>query len=381
MNHPILIFDNTLSGHHLEYAHHLYEMAVADADSDYVFVLPPDFEKEKDKFDWPNRDNIEIDLLSDDEVAYMGHHSLLITGYYNSKILRRYTKKHHATHVFLITLMQFVPFVLFLLPRSVKVSGIIYRIGLYHWKQMSTLRKTAEYLTCKLLARRKNMAVPFILNDPSAVCAYNKVYKTEKFKLLPDPFCIPDYAPKDIRQSLGARETDKVFFHFGALTGRKGTIKILEAIKHIPLEERKDYVFVFAGKVSPDIKDAFYRMTEELKASVRFVIHDTFVPFELIADLCHSSDCLLIPYNNNIQSSGVIGYASKYNIPVIGPNEALLGKLIRRYRLGVTGDVSDAKCLADMMRALPKGKDVPPTYSDENTKDAFIKAIHGAIAL
>jgi hypothetical protein len=53
----ILIFDVEVSGHHLEYLHHIYSLATQSKDT-YIFCLPKEFNNVKSQFEWKKCDNI-----------------------------------------------------------------------------------------------------------------------------------------------------------------------------------------------------------------------------------------------------------------------------------------------------------------------------------
>ena len=45
-------------------------------------------------------------------------------------------------------------------------------------------------------------------------------------------------------------------------------------------------------------------------------------------------------YLNNSQSSGVLGYAAQFNVPVFSPSSNMLGKIVRKSKLGyISSDV------------------------------------------
>ena len=56
----ILIFDVEVTGHHLEYLHHIYSLATQSNDT-YIFCLPKEFNKVKSQFEWEKCDNIIFD--------------------------------------------------------------------------------------------------------------------------------------------------------------------------------------------------------------------------------------------------------------------------------------------------------------------------------
>ena len=369
-----LYFDKDITGHHLEYIHHLYMGMAEQKDMQYTFIIPEDFQQERDKYHWPKADNIAFDFLSKEELDAAAGGNLLLSAWKNAKLVRKRVKAHQPDAVFLIDLMPFLPFILFFLPSKVKVSGIIYRIYLYTWKQKNWLGKAKSAIVFWLLAHAKATDRFFILNDTPATVYLNRLYKTTCFVSLPDPFNSIDYEPKNIKEELGIENDTRIFLHFGGLAKRKGTLTLLEAIKEIPLKEREKMALVFAGKVYPDIHDAFYPMVDELSKTIHINVFDYFCSNELIADLCYTTDFILVPYESKAQSSGAVSYAAYYSKPVIGPSKGLLGKIIRRNRLGIALKSITPQTLAKAMEeAIPYR--VETNYKDKIRKELFVEKI------
>ena len=113
-------------------------------------------------------------------------------------------------------------------------------------------------------------------------------------------------------------------------------MRIVESLAHLSDEQRARYRFLFVGRVGEDIRKPFYEAIEVLKGRVQVQIEDGFCSYERLASLCAASDLLLMPYLETAQSSGVIGYASQFGVPVLASDEGLIGKLVRHYRLGHT---------------------------------------------
>jgi hypothetical protein len=62
---------------------------------------------------------------------------------------------------------------------------------------------------------------------------------------------------------------------------------------------------------------------------------DKYCSLEFIDYLCSRSHFLLLPYTRTGLSSGLLGYASQYRIPVIATGKGLLGRLVRKFNLGI----------------------------------------------
>lgn len=325
----ILIFNSTKGGHFAEWIQHLLNEAYKDNENFYYFVIPQDTKE----LNINNKNNVTINYLEEEEIDFCNNHSLLYDAYKKTILLKKYAKKYDINKIFLISLMHHLPFCCMMLPSKIELSGIIYRIYLYEWKEINLLKKAIEiskYLTIKY----SNIKKVFILNGNFIANYINKIYNTNVFSNIVDPFNAIEYNAKNLRKEFGIIDESKVFIHIGALTERKGTLTILDAINLIPDIDKSKFTFIFAGKVHDEIKEQFYNKIKTAGKDAKILIFDKFCDDEFFHDLCYTCDGILIPYQNTTQSSGIIGWAAKYNKKVVGPSEGLLGKLIQIYKLG-----------------------------------------------
>lgn len=335
-----IIFTHSVAGHNMEYLHHIYEVCRFKLSQKYVFVVPIEFEGIKSKIVWPVADNITFDFISDEEKATYVNCGVLLQSFHLCQILNRRIRKHKATQVFVITLMTLLPFAPFIIRPGVTINGILYKIYLHLWKSVSAVKKI-EYVTeYVLLSYFRVFGKIYILNDAASAGILNKLYKTSKFLFLPDPYIpMPSDRLTDIRAEYNLSEDHRLFIHIGAMSVRKGTIAILDSLKYLTNEEKSKYVFLFAGKVLSDIYDEFYdRVRWLLQTDCNIIVKDEFCSYEYFSSLCNACDCILIPYFETAQSSGIIGYAAQFKKPVIASKYGLLGKLVRKYHLGLTTD-------------------------------------------
>lgn len=370
----ILIFDWSVSGHHLEYLHHLYMGALQHRQHSYIFLLPKAFENAKTKFVWPDAKHITIQYLSEAELRRSNKPQLLISAWHKSIIVRNAVKRNAIDSVWLISLMHLMPFLPWVLPNRVQIQGILYRIYFYEGSTIHGVRLLLERLRYRLMIASRNLVRILVLNDQSATDKLNESYRTSKFFYLPDPIPeIDDSKVRDIRSEIGAVEKDCIYLHFGALDERKGTLEILKAIQMMSAESLKDKVFVFAGVIHSEIKNKFYTLLEAVKKKAHIIVFDEFCSYEHLYNLCYSCDCILIPYQNTNQSSGVIGVAAHFKKPVIGPNKGLLGKLIIEYNLGGAYNNINAIGLKEIINS---GKITPCSgkYSKTHTVNLFTKS-------
>lgn len=321
-----LIFEPKISGHHLEYIHHIYIGATARDDENFVFVLPEAFHKVKDKFEWPEAKNIKFCFI---ENASLSSKRRILQS------LFRYYRSILPLEIIFIELMWFMPLLVLFSFSDVKISGIIYNIYLYGWKSFNLAQKTKNAVLYWLLSHCGCFKNIFILNDNSAAQALNRIWKTNRFKYLPDPFVpIDSNKTTDLRESLNINKEKIVYLHFGAMSERKGTLDIFKMIENTPSCNLEKYCIIFAGKVGDDIKEQFYNKYHSLKDKIQIIVEDDFVDYERIGSYLITCDAVLLPYHYVNVSSGVIGYCAQFGKPAIATNKGLIGKLVRKNRIG-----------------------------------------------
>lgn len=348
----IMIFDNSINGHHLEYLHHIHEFACQEKNGNqYIFAVPKDFKQSKDKFVWSQSDNVNIVFINKKDENLCSKTNYFLKSWNYARTLKKYATQYNVNEVFLITLIYPFPFLPLFFKADIKVSGIIYRIYLYEWNKLSLFKKCKDALETYVMAKAKCVKSIFILNDNSATCYFNRLFKVNKFKYLPDPINPTFTHPQNIRKELQIAESNEVYLHFGAMFERKGTLTILEAIELLPKDDLKNKCFIFAGKISNDIKERFYTKVKILDKKVKILIYDEFCPYDFLYNLCFSCNYIIIPYKNTSFSSGVVGYAAQLRKTLIAPKDGILGKLVRRYNLGISSNISNPYELARVIKS------------------------------
>lgn len=376
----ILIFDEIVSGHHLEYLHHLYEMGMRNPSYVFMFLLPYKFHDVKQKFEWPSVDNISFEFFDSNLINQQSSSiwAMSRASYKSCRLVKNYSLEYKADVIFTNNILSFFPFAPFLLPKRIKLDGIIYRIYLYDEDKRGryyVLKEKIKYLSFKLFKIYHRL---YILNDENSAAVFNVNYNTCKFVYLPDPFVpILSSLPYDFRKENGIGKDKILFAHFGGLSRRKGTLKIMESIAALDENERSKYVFAFAGRIYDNIRDDFYLKYEQLKGRVHIIIKDEFCDYEYLACLCEACNAILCPYLDTSLSSGMLGYSSQFGKPMIAPNEGMIGMLVNKYGLGVLMDDNSSESLIKAYSIIDKGSYNTPstTYCDTNTKEAFQNVI------
>lgn len=353
-------------------------MSVAFPDNEYILVLPKQFQEKKDLLKWPSGKNIVYDAslpTREKNGANDNVFTSLKKSIGRSQEMVSYIKKYNPNTVISLDIMALVPFLPFLLWRNVNIVGIVY--GIYLRAQKLNLRaKIANRTRYTFLSSSRLFGTVYILNDEKSAKELNRVYNTNKFRALPDPFVPIPENNTDIRTEYGISHDQCLFLHFGFLSEQKGTLDILRAIKRIDHDGITEYAFVFAGCVSESIRKEFYDLVNSIK-NIKVIVKDEFCSYTLLSALCRSSNALLMPYHDNSKSSGVIGYASQFHVPVVAKVGGLLGEIIAKYKLGylIPDHSEDSFLKAFSMIKDRKVASPSNDYCNSNNVDAFITTL------
>lgn len=372
----ILIFDTEVSGHHLEYLHHLYIMAYDDADNEYYFCVSNRFYQVSTVLYWPVAKHVNIVCLTDKESSVSGN--IYKKSWQKARLCRKYVTRYDCDFLFLNTMMDVLPFLPFFLPKNLKCMGIIYKIYLYVWKDNSTKDKLLDLIKYAIFKYASCFYKIFVLNDEISAIYLNKIWRTNKFIYLPDPYISIKEKEIDIRKEYRISDNKRIVLHVGAISLRKGTLNVISLIEKLSEEEKHQLSFVFAGKVNDDIKEVLYQKVSEFQPDVQIVLIDEFCDFNLIGALCKQADLILLPYQETFQSSGIIAYASQYKVPVMMPKKGLIKKLVRRYELGYLYDDLYKSFICWLNSSLSKSQS---SYIEEHTIDSFLRVIKNVLVL
>lgn len=373
----ILIVEPYLSGHYLEYLNHIHQIARSYPNHDFVFVLSPQFHKVKGLLEWPICNNIKYDFSLPIQNLSGNPNSLLSSlkkSIQTSRRISKYVKQYSPNYLFSIDLMSLVPFLPFFV-RKVSVIGIVYSIYLRHKNSIRSIiaNKCRHYM----LVKSNIFRTIYVLNDKKSTIELNHLYRTDKYKYLPDPYNSISSSESNFRIKYRIDREKLILSHIGFLTEQKGTLDILRAIKFLPDKEKKCYCFVFAGIISSDIREEFYSILNSLNNEVEIFVKDEFCSYSLLSSICQSSNALLIPYHDNSKSSGVIGYASQFGVPVICRKDGLLEEIVKEYQLGYLIKDGTPSSLLDSFRKI-KGQQISqPTkkYCETHSVSAFCNVI------
>lgn len=375
-----LIHTDMISGHRLEYIHHLYMGALLRPEDRFVFALPKQFEFDSTCLDWPCSENVKILILKENEEA--PHNcSLLKKGWINSKTIGKYAKEYNVTDVIVISIMSYLPFLPLFLNRNVRFSGIVYRIYLYEWKNESISKKFQDALKYCIMSHFKVFYRIFICNDTVSAQCLNRIFKTDKYCYMPDPIAsMSNYVGYNLRTELKIPASKKILLHPGTMDSYKNTLGILRAFLKLDVKVSENLTLILAGRVVPGIRKEFDQIYKQVEKKMQIIFIEGYLPFERLTDLFVTSDYVLIPYTVKCQSSGVVGHAAYYGKPVIVSKGGVIGKMVRKWNLGIIIQSSSEECIIKSINSVmncefrsTKGND----YYRSHSIESFVNTIYG----
>lgn len=356
-----LFFDILITGHHSEYIDHLVSHIIDDKVNNYIFVVHQDFASKFPVISAKaqSKSNVALIQVNANEILNLKVKNRFKRSLNNLRVVDHYAKKFNADEVFLLHINVF-QIALGLKKMDYKISGILFMQ--FTNMKVENLRSLYFYLRRYfpfiLMLKQKKIDQIFLLNDKDSANFLNNKYNTKIFKELPDPIPnIPTLEDFSIAEFSGFEKKRKFFLHFGAISERKGSTEILEAIFKLPTETQAKLGLVFAGKSSDsdftnNIEYLIDKINKETKARVLWV--NSFIEDVLMSSLFKSADIILMPYKNAEASSGIMGHAVKYKKPIISTNSGLIGKIINQNNFGILVDSVTSKEIANAIELCYK---------------------------
>jgi glycosyltransferase involved in cell wall biosynthesis len=224
-----------------------------------------------------------------------------------------------------------------------------------------------------LLLRRAPVTDLFLLNGEKS-CRFLTDHFSHCARFIPIPDPAPNLDPDPefaLREKYGIDSGRTVFLFFGAVSERKGSGILLDALKRLAPDAAARSAFLFCGEPEPAYREQFAAACCDLRAARPDIVlrqDDRFVPDNVMMALFKQADVVLMPYIRPEYSSGILALAAKAGKPVIGPDAGLLKRLIQQNGLGmvcpVTPDVL-AESIAAAAQNLP--------VTDESKRNAFVQ--------
>lgn len=365
----VMMFDLSVQGHHPAYIRYLLTYAYQTHIPYYIdIVVSPQFMQEHadvvqlcDELALDRVKFIAIKTREAEQLApYTSAQSRARRAYQEWALVRTYAQALQADHC-LILYLDTLEFPLwFGTPAPCPFSGIYFR-PTFHYFDLERRRPTRsewiqqwrERLWLQNILNGSQLHALFSL-DPFAVPYINQLSGQTKAIALADPV---DIAAVDLeraallRSQLHIESERTVFLLFGALTGRKGVFKLLEALAQLSDEHCKQICLLVVGSTDPE---TLARIRAQIAAvrqikPIQIIERYEYIPEAEITDYFQLADIALAPYQQHVGMSGILMLAAATRKPVLSSNYGLMGQVVKQNKLGIA---LDSTRVDELMRGL-----------------------------
>jgi glycosyltransferase involved in cell wall biosynthesis len=187
----------------------------------------------------------------------------------------------------------------------------------------------------------------YILNNRASAAVLNSRWNVDLFKYIPDPIAVnPGDIKVDKNCAFQKKDGERLLLHFGGMGKRKGTLDILDAALLLNSAEKKCFHFVFAGRIENSVRSIFdEKLRTAQSRGVNISFFEGFCSYKFISHLVAICDCILMPYYNTNQSSGLLGYAIAAKKIVVLPQKGMLKKLANESGVGLLIENVNSRCI------------------------------------
>ena len=269
------------------------------------------------------------------------------------------------------------------------ISGIYFRPS-FHYGSLGgppeTARDRVKGLTKQVVLRaalrNPHFRTLFSL-DPFAVPRIARWSRHTEVVPLPEPLEHGDAGPGSPLLD-GIEPGRRRLVIFGSLDEKKGIEVVLDALEALPPELQRQVALILGGPVGGHRRDEVLARITDLDAQtgLQLRLEDRFIPEEDVQPLLAACDLVLLTYQRHVGSSGVLIRAAAAGIPVLATDYGVVGEQVRRHRLGITVDATDADSIRAVLEAWIERPEVIPfdegsaaAFAGENTAELFAETI------
>lgn len=399
----LMLFDVAVAGHHAAYIRHLvrYWRERELPGCLNVVVSPKFVQQHSDIVDIAlgcDRKNINFVTISPEEETLLrsdtSRFDRIWRGFQEWQLICKYARSLEATHC----LIMYLDLLKFPLAFGAKppcfVSGIYFQPK-FHYSDFAnylpSLKERVQQWRDKSLLLRvlhnPHLKILFCL-DPFVGDYINKFNGSVTAVHLPDPLEILPTAECDvvkIRESLGIYPGRQVLLLFGSLTRRKGIQQLLKAISMLPPNLGQKLCLLLLGVPHPlEEKSLIESWIGEARRSlpmIQIIAKYEFIPEPDVCKYFQMADVVLVPYQQQVGTSGILLLAAAAQKPVLSTNYGLIGDLVQRYHLGLTVDSAVpgeiAKGLSQLIESPEQIGDISKmkSFVEKNTPEEFASII------
>lgn len=345
-----LFFDIGSSGHHAEFFENVIGFLDNEKAQESIIIASPIIKDRLQNFKKENAANINLIFISEKQLNYIYNGSgRTKKGFRELEVLKSFLDVYKPAHIIFLNLgVHLVPLAFLKLNYKPTITGIylnnlsfVDRGNTLSIKRKIFTRKYRQLLNLRIMFLNKCIKKIYILNDQRAVGFLNSKFKN-KFEMIHDPL------PANCFHLSENFKTNRVFtfLMIGQIQDRKGVIEFLNALEHIKFKLKNKIKILFAGPAcaNDDYGRRVISLIEKLKSdNISFELMNKFVDPEDLTNMISNSDCILAAYKKHFVSSGALGYACRFQKPLLVNNEGFLGEFVNENKIGLAVDAADSK--------------------------------------
>jgi len=351
----ILFFDESISGHHLEFISHLAGYKHFPSHCTVYFMVPTKAAELIKSYEIKNVKTIPYDKKIS---------SYTETG----EILLDICKKNQVGKLFFLNIdpYQFVIGGSKFRSSKIQISGIYFHP--YHRIESDSvkngLKKIRKRFQIKWMLRNKNISKVYILDDQ-----LDGIILDQKLQYLPDPIVFPAS-----KQSIWNDEGTVKILAFGSIIKRKSLEVLIKAVSKL---DSTNYLLHIVGKGEDLYVSSLNRLINEKQSKSRIEIENRFVSDLEKDELFRSADIISMVYKNFYGSSGALGHAAAYGKRVIVSDKGLIKYLTDRFNLGIAVDGSEKSIFGAINTLVSCNQNEAKynAYLENKTPDEFARRI------
>ncbi len=346
----LLIYDNSSTGHHFEFLKHLIDhISLQKIRTEFVFLVHPDLLP-------------KLEVLNTLQCKFIPTEASYKSLYEEFNLITRTLIQYNCNKVIFMQLDGYVESFLgvsYLSRLPCSITGILFR-SCFRFPKNSlkpVVKRFRNLLLLKYLVFKKKNSQLFVLNDAKSAEQYNLwFFKKNIFYYLPDPL----YVNTPIEGHIVEASDNNTLLICGSIDFRKNVKNILKSIDFLKPEMKNVIKIRIVGKVKDYYMEEFNHEVAEFRSKHRDVkidIENQLVSDEYLHDSIASATIVMIPYIAFYASSGILGKAANYGIPVISSSKGVLGDLVKQYHLGEVTDEESPEAIAEAIYKCLKSKD------------------------
>ncbi len=376
----ILFYDSAYTGHHIEYLNHLLQY---QTEVNFSFLIHP---KAAEQIKNPFKRTIHIINDAIIKIYEAGLHQLK-RGEQELPHILDFCKKENIRHLFFLTIDPYLHALGNHKENSnLFFSGIFFipycRMAVESFFSRVWLKKQWKRRQVLVLARQKNLKNVYLLNDQSTATRLNQLTHRDIFHYLPDP--IPEsigFTPEILettKKRFNINQNKKIYLLFGGLDPRKNVLNVLEAFRQIDPFFLNQVKLIICGHASPAYLNQIEKKLEAIPTTLDIFFEPSFVEDSVRDALFWLTDFVLMPYINFYGSSGILGHATKFKKPVIGPDKGLISELMDQFQLGISTNGHDSVAIKNAIIKIFHQQDnlqYGKKFLEDKTPEIFSKTL------